>query len=706
MILCWDTGKFEAKRIYYNESGALSGISIGDDQVCGVVNGTGRVLCWRGIKDGDLSRASVGAIGSISCGLGFCCGVLTGNGSVRCWGSDEKTVGSIQGSFEGLSMSRIVTGGRHVCGFDLNEVLVCKGDNVAGQLDARNGDNDGVLLSLALGMNFSCGIRVSDRSVICWGGGGQFTSNVSRGVSFEVIVAGLSFVCGLTSLNFSIVCWGPGWSSGGGFTGVDLPLPAVLPGPCVQSLCPCGIYPDSQKLCSGFGDICRLCGLVHSGTLLSPPPASPPVGLLPTPGTSRTLRRSLLAFAIVGSIGGFAGICTIAYFLFYSGTLFGRKKIHNSVQPTITREGSNARHSSSNSPPSRHSSIKRQSSRAMRRQRSGTSLFKAPERAEEFGFVELAAITDAFSPQNKIGAGSFGVVYRGKLPDGREVAIKRGDTGLWAKKFQEKESAFESELAFLSRLHHKHLVRLVGYCEDRDERLLVYEYMKNGALYDHLHDKKNIFKSSSVINSWNMRIKIVLDAARGIEYLHNYAVPPIIHRDIKSSNILLDENWTARVSDFGLSLMGLESESELRTSKAAGTVGYIDPEYYGLNVLTTKSDVYGLGVVLLELLTGKKAIFRTDIDNGEDPVSLVDFAVPAIMAGELANILDHRVGRPEQNESDAVELVAYTALHCVNMEGKDRPTMTDVVANLERALALCNDSNVSVSTFSISLDSD
>ncbi|GMN41294.1 hypothetical protein TIFTF001_010518 [Ficus carica] len=343
-------------------------------------------------------------------------------------------------------------------------------------------------------------------------------------------------------------------------------------------------------------------------------------------------------------------------------------------------------------------------SRIMGRQRSGTSS-KHADRAEEFTFPELAMATKNFSLENKLGAGSFGVVYRGKLADGREVAIKRSEMGQMTRKYQEKESAFESELAFLSRLHHKHLVKLVGFCEEKEERLLVYEYMKNGALYDHLHDKNNVEKQSSVLNSWKIRIKIALDAARGIEYLHNYAVPPIIHRDIKSSNILLDANWTAKVSDFGLSLMGPESGRDFRPTKAAGTVGYIDPEYYGLNVLTAKSDVYGLGVVLLELLTGKRAIFKNGEDGGM-PISVVDFAVPAIMAGELAKVLDQRAGLPELNEGEAVELVAYTAMHCVNLEGKERPTMIDIVANLERALSLCDDSHGSISSGIISIASE
>ncbi|GMH19154.1 hypothetical protein Nepgr_020995 [Nepenthes gracilis] len=595
-------------------------------------------------------------------------------------------------------MSSIVAGGQHVCGYNLNGSLICKGNNSSGQLSPPSG---GSFSKLALGLNYSCAIRDSNHSVVCWGGGGEYSSNLTLGVSFESIVSGLDFVCGLSSGNFSIICWGPGWSSDG-YSGVYLPLPSILPGPCVQSSCSCGIYPDSQKLCSRSGLICLPCSSPSPSSSTVSPPPSPSVSSSP----SKPLRRGLLAFAIIGSVGAFVGICTIVYCL-YTGVCFGRKKIHNSVQPTITRTGSIPGHmSSNNSPPSRSSTIRRQSSRAMRRQRSGTSSTKHTERADEFTFSELAAATNEFSLENKIGAGSFGVVYRAKLADGREVAIKRGETGPKTKKFQEKESAFQSELAFLSRLHHKHLVRLVGYCEERDERLLVYEYMKNGALYDHLHDEKNLEKSCSFVNSWKIRIKIALDAARGIEYLHNYAVPPIIHRDIKSSNILLDENWTARVSDFGLSLMGPESECEFWPLKPAGTVGYIDPEYYGLNVLTTKNDVYGLGVVLLELLTGKKAIFKSENDNGGVPTSVVDFAVPEIMAGELGKILDRRVGPPELNESEAVELVAYTAMHCVNLEGKDRPTMTDIVANLERSLALCDDSHGSISTCSISIGSE
>ncbi|KAM6598797.1 hypothetical protein CsatA_018406 [Cannabis sativa] len=705
-MLCWDNLLMEnttlpvrTQRVYFNNTVRLESIAVGDPHICATVVGTGALKCWRNDSSFKFPPSGSDRFSSISSGLGFSCGILRDNNRVRCWGS-VSTVNDIQSGFGNMTMASISAGESHVCGLNSTGFLVCSGNNSSGQLNAPLG-SPFEFYRLSLGANHSCGIR-RNGSVVCWGGGGLFSVEAIQGVSFETIVSGLNFTCGLTTTNFSILCWGPGWSTNGFVTdpNSELPLPEILPGPCVQTISGnCTIYPLSQKLCSGNGNICKT---YFSQIPSTPPPPQqqslPPVLQPQSSSPSRGLRKGLLAFAIVGSVGAFAGVCTVIYCL-WTGVCFGKKKIHNSVQPTITRAASSnggGPTTSNTSPPSRSSTIRRQGSRIMRRQRSGTSS-KHADRAEEFTLAELAAATNDFSLENKIGAGSFGVVYKGKLSDGREVAIKRGETGQKMKKYQEKEMAFDSELAFLSRLHHKHLVKLVGYCEEKEERLLVYEYMKNGALYDHLHNKNNVEKSSSFLNSWKTRINIALDAARGIEYLHNYAVPPIIHRDIKSSNILIDSNWTAKVSDFGLSLLGPESGRDFRPTKAAGTVGYIDPEYYGLNVLTAKSDVYGLGVVLLEILTGKRAIFRNAEDGGT-PISVVDFAVPVIKAGELAKILDQRVGRPELNEGEAVELVAYTAMHCVNLEGKERPTMTDIVTNLERALTLCDDSHGSISS--------
>ncbi|CAN6201304.1 unnamed protein product [Urochloa humidicola] len=284
-------------------------------------------------------------------------------------------------------------------------------------------------------------------------------------------------------------------------------------------------------------------------------------------------------------------------------------------------------------------------------------------RAEKFTFAELEAATNGFALEAKIGVGSFGTVYRGKLPNGREVAIKRGGSGSRARLFQER--AFRSELAFLSRYNHRHISNLVGYCEDDEERLLVYEYMENGALYDHLHPKEATPSSPSpVASSWKLRVKILLEASRGIGYLHSCASRPKIHGHIKSSNILLDAGWTARVSGSGM----------LRREEAH---------------LAVKDDVCAFGVVMLEVLTGRRAVLE-EATEGSSPVSVVDYyAVPMILSGEIGKVLDPRAPEPAAHEAEALGLVAYAALHCVLLEPKDRPAMDGIVASLETALALC-----------------
>ncbi|KAL2567781.1 hypothetical protein GLYMA_18G026900v4 [Glycine max] len=299
--------------------------------------------------------------------------------------------------------------------------------------------------------------------------------------------------------------------------------------------------------------------------------------------------------------------------------------------------------------------------------------------ARLFTWAELKAATNNFSPHNRIRHfGTFGFGYRGKLVDGREVAIVKGT------------QFGKSEFAIFSRLDHRNLVGLVGYCENRDERLSVYEYMKNGLLRDCLHDKNNVDKDSSVLNSWKMRIKIAWDASLGIQYLHNYANPSIIHRDIKSSNILLDASWTARVFDFELSFICPEPDDEY-DEIIMGTMGYMCPEYMTRGVLTAKCDVYGLGVVLLELLTGKRAILLESEEDGP-PFYLVDFAVPPILAGDLVEILDSRVGPPDLKEAEALKILAHTAIRCVEEEPRQRPTMNDIVVDLDRAFAICGSS--------------
>ncbi|XP_022731707.1 putative serine/threonine-protein kinase-like protein CCR3 [Durio zibethinus] len=714
-IYCWETqttmiSSFRPKRIYSNYSISLTDLAVGDDQVCAREVDSGIARCWRGGSGSPFPSSGIGLrFRAITSGSGFTCGILKNDGKVFCWGGNKMGV-EIQRLFGNLSMSNLVAGDSHACGLTMTGFLVCRGNNESGQLDVPS--NSAFEFSgLSLGGNFSCGIRRKNGLVLCWGGANRskFDYDAVKDVSFESIVSGLNFICGLTTGNLTMVCWGPGWSNGVNSMS-DLPLGMVIPGPCVQVTCNCGTYLNSETLCYGSGNICKSCQTelpipVPLSPLLAPPPSE---GSKPFSPPRKDINRLSLVFLFVGSTGAFAGICTIFYCLWPGVCGFLLCRTHNSVQPTVTDANIITTVVDSNdsiAPSLRSFSIRRNSSQRLGRQRSGSSSSKHAEKTQNFSLLELASATNNFSEENRIGAGSFGVVYKGKLPDDREVAIKRAETSAKVKKFQEKETAFDSELALLSRLHHKHLVGLVGFCQDNDERLLVYQYMSNGSLYDHLHNKDNIETDSSILNSWKMRIKIALDAARGIEYLHNYAVPPIIHRDIKSSNILLDADWTARISDFGLSLMEPGSDQEFMSTRAVGTVGYIDPEYYVSNVLTAKSDVYGLGVVLLELLTGQKAVFKNE-EDGTGPIGVVEYASPRILTGDLRTVVDRRVGVPEIHEAEAVELMAYTALHCVNLERKERPNMTNIIANLEKALTLCKDSPASLSSRTISIPSE
>ncbi|KAL6011695.1 Serine/threonine-protein kinase pbs1 [Asimina triloba] len=223
--------------------------------------------------------------------------------------------------------------------------------------------------------------------------------------------------------------------------------------------------------------------------------------------------------------------------------------------------------------------------------------------AQTFTFKELAAATKNFRPESLLGEGGFGRVYKGFLEStGQVVAVKQLDRdGLQGNR------EFLVEVLMLSLLHHPNLVNLIGYCADGDQRLLVYEYMPLGSLEDHLHD----LPPDKEPLDWNTRIKIAAGAAKGLEYLHDEANPPVIYRDFKSSNILLDEGFQAKLSDFGLAKLGPVGDKSHVSTRVMGTYGYCAPEYAMTGQLTVKSDVYSFGVVFLELITGRRAIDST-----------------------------------------------------------------------------------------------
>ncbi|KAM0932935.1 putative protein kinase RLK-Pelle-PERK-1 family [Dioscorea sansibarensis] len=287
-----------------------------------------------------------------------------------------------------------------------------------------------------------------------------------------------------------------------------------------------------------------------------------------------------------------------------------------------------------------------------------------------FAYEELYAITGGFSSQNLLGEGGFGCVYKGCLPDGREVAVKQLKVG-----GSQGEREFKAEVEIISRVHHRHLVSLVGHCIAENQRLLVYDYVPNNTLHYHLHGE------GRPVLDWEIRVKVAAGAARGIAYLHEDCHPRIIHRDIKSSNILLDNNFEAQVSDFGLARLALDTNTHV-TTRVMGTFGYLAPEYASSGKLTNKSDVYSFGVVLLELITGRKPV---DASQPLGDESLVEWARPlltrALDTGEFQDLPDPRLDN-NYNESQMFRMIEAAAA-CTRHSAAMRPQMGQVVRALD-----------------------
>ncbi|KAJ7526734.1 hypothetical protein O6H91_16G021500 [Diphasiastrum complanatum] len=294
-----------------------------------------------------------------------------------------------------------------------------------------------------------------------------------------------------------------------------------------------------------------------------------------------------------------------------------------------------------------------------------------PPEAQVFTYKQLQFATNNFSRVNVIGHGGFGSVYRGVLTDGRLVAIKQLD-----REGKQGDREFRVEVDMLSRLHSPYLLELVGYCADKDHRLLVYDYMPNGSLQEHLYSDG--ISGNPPLLDWATRLRIALDAARGLEYLHECVTPPIIHRDFKSSNILLDDNFHAKVSDFGLAKLGSAEIGGHVSTRVLGTYGYVAPEYALTGHLTTKSDVYSYGVVLLELLTG-----RVPVDMKRPPGQgvLVSWALPRLTDRNKVKDMVDPMLEGQFAMKDLIQVAAIAAM-CVQPAADYRPFMTDVVQSL------------------------
>ncbi|XP_066348933.1 serine/threonine-protein kinase-like protein CCR4 [Miscanthus floridulus] len=673
----WDLKDSEepSKRVYWGK--ALSAVSGGGEYVCGLVDE--RIQCWRW-SSGTFPKSL--RFSAVAVGGGFVCGLAKGSGEVKCLGGRKAVRREPKGSH-----AMLAAGERHACAVKVDSgEVVCWGEAAAVAAASPSPTVVGrPVSSLAVGDAITC-VLWGNWKVSCWPPEEAAPPRPVAQQQFVALEARGKVVCGVLMSDYSLVCWGPGVSAEAA-GGVSRVFDSVLPGPCAPwTSCTCGVWSGSAPLCgggAGYAAVCYPCS--YSPQLMV---STPPTSNSSASHTRLKRRPSDLAIALVSAGIGSGVLAAIAAVV----AVYCLRRRRSAV---------------SQEPGRIHAEPIGPAPRVERRL--SALLSKGPNTTvEQFPLVALRAVTDGFSPSHRIGSGSFGIVYRASLPDGRQVAIKRAErrdpgaasSSVAARLVNNHEVAFVSELSLLSRVNHKNLVRLLGFCADGGERILVYEYMPNGTLHDHLHKRPTPL--SPPLASWPARLRLALGAARGIEYMHTYAVPPIIHRDIKSPNILLDDAWTAKVSDFGLSLLindlsggsdgdgcNADGGDDDEPCMTAGTVGYMDPEYYRLQHLTDKSDVYSFGVVLLELLSGCKVIQR--FEGSGTPKNVVDVTVPHIEADRVHRVLDARLPLPTPGEMEAVAYVGYLASDCVRPSGRDRPTMSEVVGVLERAVAACEE---------------
>ncbi|OMP01979.1 hypothetical protein COLO4_11440 [Corchorus olitorius] len=281
---------------------------------------------------------------------------------------------------------------------------------------------------------------------------------------------------------------------------------------------------------------------------------------------------------------------------------------------------------------------------------------------------ELEVATNGFAPEKVIGEGGYGIVYHGVLEDKTQVAVKnllnnRGQA----------EKEFQVEVEAIGRVRHKNLVRLLGYCAEGAHRMLVYEYVNNGNLEQWLHG--DVGPCSPL--TWDIRMNIILGTAKGLTYLHEGLEPKVVHRDIKSSNILLDKRWNPKVSDFGLAKL-LGSESSYITTRVMGTFGYVAPEYASTGMLNERSDVYSFGILIMEILSGRNPV---DYSRPPDEVNLIEWLKKMVANRNPEGVLDPKL--PEKPTSRALKRALLVALRCVDSNAQKRPKLGHIVHMLE-----------------------
>ncbi|KAJ7948957.1 putative Receptor protein kinase, partial [Quillaja saponaria] len=287
-----------------------------------------------------------------------------------------------------------------------------------------------------------------------------------------------------------------------------------------------------------------------------------------------------------------------------------------------------------------------------------------------FSYSSIMEATSNLSLENKLGEGGFGPVYKGKLPNGKEIAVKR-----LSRRSGQGVIEFKNELTLISELQHMNLVQILGGCVSGEEKMLIYEYMPNKSLDSFLFSSEDLSQSQHLV--WNRRFSIIEGIAQGLLYLHKYSRLRVIHRDLKASNILLDENMIPKISDFGMARIFTQKESEANTRRIVGTYGYMSPEYAMEGLFSVKSDVYSFGVLMLEIVSGRRG---NNLYHGDRTLNLVGYAWELWRDGQWQELIDPRLRSSCINHQ--MFRCIHVALLCVEESADDRPTMSDIISML------------------------
>ncbi|OWM82401.1 serine/threonine-protein kinase-like protein CCR1 [Punica granatum] len=646
------------------QSTAYSHVAAGKSHACAVRGSyysdqdSGTVDCWEIVRASNRTLSSVQSglfydqsinnlvFRKVVAGEGFSCGDVR-EGDIVCWGPTSAGLGlsGVSDRFQVLA-----SGTGSLCGIleDSAEIR-CWGDNSSFNeppVRAR-------FISLTAGARHFCGIREDTHEVECWGS--YNSSLLPKGSGFMAIASSDFTICGTREGDLVLDCWYSNASSS--VPDYNPPLELSSPGLCIPRLCgsgefafnasilneagltslcvrkelqicsPCGLncsegYFLSSECTANSDRICTSCSLCQNSSCTNICGLPPPQEM-----KQRRFRQIHQFFLIIGcSVSGFLFIllcgCLLPRMMASLNTAKEKKTVFGSCigkkEPKTEPDG-DFLHPPLVSTPSIGS-------------------------AQVFRLLELKDATNGFKEFNELGRGSYGFVYKAVLSDGRQVAVKRANA---ATIIHTNSREFEMELEILCKVRHPNIVNLLGYCSEMGERLLVYELMSHGTLHDHLHG------GLSPLN-WVLRLRIAMQAAKGLEYLHREAVPPIVHRDVKSSNILLDADWGARIADFGLLT---PSERDLGEDM--------------------KGDVYNFGIVLLEILSGRKSY---EIDFM--PPNIVEWAVPLIKKGKGAAIIDRYVALP-RNVEPLLKLADMAEL-ALREDPNERPTMSEIASWLEQ----------------------